>query len=339
MNKTIKPILSFCIPTYNRIDKLEKLVKNILDSPLENIEVVVLDNCSTDDTMDRIGRINDRRLIAYRNEKNTGGIVNGFKALSYANGIYAMLCLDKDWVEIKNVGRIIDILDEHNEVDIGYCTLNLKQEKKPEFFKAGKDAVPNMAYLSKHPTGNIYKTEIYKRQKLLETIYRSKDTFGFYSELLNAEIACFGNGIIINLPFVFIACEEDLKNDKTVTYTRENMYFLPRMRINEYLIYMRHLCGLGMPLKHKKTIIKEIFLRGLLLCTVFYRYVMSSDYLTAHYSIKVKNITLIDLMYYDYLFASKFLLISLPFSFVFRFLVCIQAHIRIVIRVILKTTR
>jgi glycosyltransferase involved in cell wall biosynthesis len=334
MNRKGMPFLSFCIPTYNRAERLEKLVKNILDSPLENIEVVVLDNCSTDNTMKRIGNINDRRLIIYQNEKNIGGIVNGFKALSYASGVYSMLCLDKDWVEIKNIGRIIDVLNEHNDVDIGFCALNLKRERTSEFFKAGKDAVLNMAYLSKHPTGNIYKTEAYKRQKLLENIYCSKDTFGFYPELLNAEMACFGNGIIINLPFVFIANGEDLKKDKTVTYTRKNMYFLPRMRINEYLIYMRHLCGLDMTLKDKKVIIKEIFLRGLFLCTILYKYVMSSDYLTTHYSVKVKKITFIDLIYYDYLFTSNFLSTPLPFSFVFRFLVCIQTHIRMILRVI-----
>lgn len=333
MNKKERPFLSFCIPTYNRADKLEKLVKNILDSPLENIEIVVLDNCSTDGTFEKIGKINDKRLIVYQNKKNIGGIVNGFKVLSYANGIFSMLCLDKDWIEIKNIGRIIDILNKYYDIDIGFCALNLKQEKRPEFFKAGKDAVLNMAYLSKHPTGNIYKTEIYRRQKLLESIYCSKDVFGFYPELLNAEIACFGNGIIINLPFVFIASEEELKNDKTITYNMKNMYFFPRIRIKESLIYMRHLCDLDITLEDKKIIIKEIFFRGLLLCTVWYKHVMNSDCLTAYYSIRMKKITFFDLIYYDCLFISKFLSASLPVSFIFRLFVCVQMHIRIISKI------
>ena len=48
-----KPLLSICIPTYNRANLLVKAISSIVEQPIFSsgkIEVVVTDNCSTDET-------------------------------------------------------------------------------------------------------------------------------------------------------------------------------------------------------------------------------------------------------------------------------------------------
>jgi glycosyltransferase involved in cell wall biosynthesis len=47
---TDNPFLSICIPTYNRVHKTLSLVTSILEYDDVDIEVVVLDNCSSDNT-------------------------------------------------------------------------------------------------------------------------------------------------------------------------------------------------------------------------------------------------------------------------------------------------
>ena len=64
-----KPILSICIPTYNRAQFAYAAAKNILDGWAgDEIEVVVSDNHSIDNTQELLRGIDDSRLKYFRNE-------------------------------------------------------------------------------------------------------------------------------------------------------------------------------------------------------------------------------------------------------------------------------
>ena len=81
-----RPILSICIPTYNRAETLKKNVISILNYPSQDLEVVVSDNCSTDETIKILNEINDDRLSVHSNSKNIGSWLNGFKCAQYSRG-------------------------------------------------------------------------------------------------------------------------------------------------------------------------------------------------------------------------------------------------------------
>jgi len=96
MNKK-NPLLSICIPTYNRANFLEGALHNICTDPAfnEEVEIVISDNASIDDT-ELIGRkyANTYTNIHYfRNEKNIKD-ENFFLALSRGNGKYVKLFND-----------------------------------------------------------------------------------------------------------------------------------------------------------------------------------------------------------------------------------------------------
>ena len=55
--------ISVIIPTYNRANLIERSVRSVLDQTYDNLEVIVVNDCSTDDTQEMIGRINDQRLL------------------------------------------------------------------------------------------------------------------------------------------------------------------------------------------------------------------------------------------------------------------------------------
>ena len=65
-------LLSICIPTYNRADIVYECVKECLKISGDDIEVVVNDNCSTDDTKGKLEKIVDKRFRYYRNNENIG---------------------------------------------------------------------------------------------------------------------------------------------------------------------------------------------------------------------------------------------------------------------------
>ncbi|MFA6335717.1 MAG: glycosyltransferase, partial [Bacteroidales bacterium] len=117
MNGIVRiPFLSICIPTFNRAEHVFSLVKNILCCYSDEIEVVVLDNCSTDETKDLLCSIEDDRFIFVQNPENIGGLSNIIKVFTFANGVYALLCLDRDYIESQYILPLIDALRKDNNV-------------------------------------------------------------------------------------------------------------------------------------------------------------------------------------------------------------------------------
>ncbi|MCL2689620.1 MAG: glycosyltransferase, partial [Chitinispirillia bacterium] len=118
-----KPLLSFSIPTYNRANRVYECVTRILSYPCDEIEVVVSDNASTDNTLKLLGTIADKRLRVYTNEKNILGL-NWPLAVSRATGRFAALMSDEDIVCIENVPFFLNLLEQADLSDIGVVTYN-----------------------------------------------------------------------------------------------------------------------------------------------------------------------------------------------------------------------
>ena len=91
-----KPLLSICIPTYNRAEYLEKSLESLVSQPeFAQIEVVISDNASTDNT-EEVCRSYQKKypnIVYFRNEENIHDR-NFPTALMRANGIYRKLYND-----------------------------------------------------------------------------------------------------------------------------------------------------------------------------------------------------------------------------------------------------
>lgn len=67
-----EPLISVVIPTYNRANTILQSVNSVLNQTYKNIELIVVDDCSTDDTLSKLNQINDSRLKIICHEKNKG---------------------------------------------------------------------------------------------------------------------------------------------------------------------------------------------------------------------------------------------------------------------------
>lgn len=105
-----KPLLSFCIPTYNRADMIVKCVKNILKYKGDEIEVVVSNNCSEDDTLEKLEQLKDERLKVHSNEINLGYSMNLIKVLEKTNGKYCFTLSDEDVIIIEKIPQMLKML-------------------------------------------------------------------------------------------------------------------------------------------------------------------------------------------------------------------------------------
>lgn len=321
------PFLSICIPTYNRIIRLQKLVLNILSSPLQDIEIVILDNCSTDNTLNILKEIKDKRLSVYSNEKNIGGLLNGFKALQYAKGFFSLLCLDKDFINVEKLQDFENILKKNIDIDVGFCNLFFTGNVEYNRYYAGFDAVIHLAYLSKHPSGTFYKSSIYKNSNILKIIFTENKDFFFNVELLNAELASYGNGMIVNIPLFILETEKEAAAFSTLTYNKNNLFFLPNQRIKEYCFYITHIYILPLKKFEKVKLLKKVIKQGLFSSTIEYKNIMKNKNILQHYSMTVKKISSIDCFIYSFRYLSAFLNLNIDMNYLQKIIILIKLYI------------
>ncbi len=92
--KPSTPLLSVVVTTYNRYDSLKRVLANIYDQSYKNIEVIVSDDCSSDQTKKIQNDFPDIRYI--KTPENLGYAKNSKFALSHANGEYIVFISDDD---------------------------------------------------------------------------------------------------------------------------------------------------------------------------------------------------------------------------------------------------
>ncbi|VTR93085.1 Marine sediment metagenome DNA, contig: S12H4_S07938 OS=marine sediment metagenome GN=S12H4_37299 PE=4 SV=1: Glycos_transf_2 [Gemmata massiliana] len=89
------PLITVAIPVYNRRDLTLQAVHSVLDQHVEELEILAIDDCSTDDVWDALNTIRDPRLRLVQNVTNLGLFGNFNRCLELARGKYIrVLCCD-----------------------------------------------------------------------------------------------------------------------------------------------------------------------------------------------------------------------------------------------------
>jgi len=159
-----RPLLSICIPTYNRAIKLNRslsILKEQLVGLNDEVELLVSDNHSPDNTQKIVSEfIKKKELhIKYnRNEKNLGFDGNFFYCINQATGKYIWLLGDDDFLKKGILKRIIDILREN---DVGMLHLrNVVGKEKGRLYTNVDEYVITISYWITYISGNIFLKEV-----------------------------------------------------------------------------------------------------------------------------------------------------------------------------------
>ncbi|WP_104494922.1 glycosyltransferase [Acinetobacter indicus] len=103
------PLVTVYIPTYNRVDLLKRAVESVRNQTYSNLEIIIVDDCSTDNTHAYLKEISglDQRIRYFIKEKNSGACVSRNIAIENALGEY-ITGLDDDDYFLEN--RIEDFI-------------------------------------------------------------------------------------------------------------------------------------------------------------------------------------------------------------------------------------
>lgn len=117
-----KKLVSVIIPTYNRKERLIKCINSVLTQNYENIEIIIIDDHSSDGTVEQVKKIKDSRIILITNEDNYGSNVSRNIGLKKASGDFIAFLDDDDvWYRNKLITQV-EFLDksEYGMVYSGY---------------------------------------------------------------------------------------------------------------------------------------------------------------------------------------------------------------------------
>ena len=95
-------LVSIIMPSYNTAEFIGLSIESVLSQTYTNWELIIVDDCSTDDTEKIVNTFKDNRIKFSRNKKNLGAALTRNKALREAKGIWiAFLDSDDIWLPKK----------------------------------------------------------------------------------------------------------------------------------------------------------------------------------------------------------------------------------------------
>jgi glycosyltransferase involved in cell wall biosynthesis len=118
------PLVSISIPCYNAGKFIGDTLRSVLAQTYCDLEIIVCDDCSTDNTLQAIKSFVDPRISIYVNEHNLGSSGNYNRALSYANGKYVKLLCADDLITPDCIEKQVQAFEKNEGKNIVMVTAN-----------------------------------------------------------------------------------------------------------------------------------------------------------------------------------------------------------------------
>ena len=112
------PLVSVCIPTYNSQSFILDTIESVLQQSYQNLEVIICDDCSHDQTVEIIRSIQDARIKLFQNETNLGIEGNWNKTLLKASGHYAKVMGADDILASDCIQKQVAVFEDPTHDDV-----------------------------------------------------------------------------------------------------------------------------------------------------------------------------------------------------------------------------
>ena len=136
------------MPTYNVAPFVKEAIDSVLQQTYRDFELLVIDDCSTDNTIERVHNFHDPRIRIVQNEKNVGLAENLNRGLALIDTEYVARMDGDDIAEPFWLEREIGILDTHP--DIGICSAGFERfgttATQVRFPEQHEDCLSNMLF-------------------------------------------------------------------------------------------------------------------------------------------------------------------------------------------------
>lgn len=133
-----QPLVSVIITTFNRSGKVGKTIDSVLSQDYPNVEVIVVDDCSSDNTKEVMERDYSGKVTYIRHEENLGVQFASNTGFKFAKGEYLAFIGDDDvWSKYYKLSKQVEIFENDKEKKYGIVTTDVKMVGGKNDYKKG----------------------------------------------------------------------------------------------------------------------------------------------------------------------------------------------------------
>lgn len=116
----MRPLVSVVIPCFNRESLIGETLDSVLNQSFENFEVILIDNCSTDNTMMVLNEYSrlDERVKVIQNDRNVGMYPNWNVGLEHVQGKYYKHLSSDNILHKEFLSEAVSIMEEDESIDL-----------------------------------------------------------------------------------------------------------------------------------------------------------------------------------------------------------------------------
>ena len=115
-----KDIVSVIIPNYNNEFFLKNVISKILENTYNNIEIVIVDDCSTDSSVEIVKQFSNDNIRLYENKKNSGTYYSRNKGILLSKGEYILIVDGDDYIDSTYIENMLGWLKNNGDNIWGY---------------------------------------------------------------------------------------------------------------------------------------------------------------------------------------------------------------------------
>jgi len=119
------PAVSVCIPTFNGAPWIREAIESALAQDFSDLEVVVCDDASSDDTAELAGQFRDERVRVVAYPDRVGMARNWNRSVMASKGAYIKFLMQDDRLAPGCVGRMLEVLRESPAIGMVFCSRDL----------------------------------------------------------------------------------------------------------------------------------------------------------------------------------------------------------------------
>lgn len=126
-------LVSINVTTFNRALLLSRCLDSILRQNYANIEVIIVDDCSSDNTIEVVKKYQkkDNRIKYFRHASNNGNAFARNTALEKSLGFYvAFLDDDDEWIDDNKITKQVEIFEKSEDKKLGIVCSGIVRVKK-----------------------------------------------------------------------------------------------------------------------------------------------------------------------------------------------------------------
>ena len=191
------PLVSVIIPNYNHAQYLEKRIDTVLNQTYQNIEVIILDDKSTDNSLEVIEQYRNHPKVAQIvvNEQNTGSPFKQWDmGINLAKGELIWIAESDDYNELTFLEELITEWNKHNDVVVAFSNyvmfwgeeFSKYKERKNQCFKGDRFVRNRQArgnYIL-NASGALFSKQKYNKISKEFLNYKSAGDYMFWVEML-----------------------------------------------------------------------------------------------------------------------------------------------------------